>query len=132
MRLSTAKVLDAELQSFRLGDLTEGKVFVQVAGQSGRPQHQVVTFILGGVLVVPVHRRTVVMELVCWDRAAWRFSHRSRVHTRTVALAPGDIQARLAAKLAAEHHHGAAERSQTRGLRRSLEEDGVLAYLPGH
>src|SRR5438270_10149628 len=80
MWLSSPKVLDAEFQALRLGDLAERNVLLQTARQASRAQHQVVALVLGVVLVVPVHRRTVVVQLIRRDGAAQRFCDWGRMH----------------------------------------------------
>jgi len=72
MRFAAAEVLDGKLEALRLGDHTEVQVVLQRRRQAGHGQHQVIALVLGGVFVVVIHSRAVVVELVFRDNAAQR------------------------------------------------------------
>src|SRR5712692_2672871 len=80
MWLSSPKVLDAELQPLRLGDLAKRDVLLQAVRQASRAEHEIVALVLGVVLVVPIHRRTVVVQLIRRDGAAQGFSDWGGMH----------------------------------------------------
>src|ERR1700682_1002415 len=80
MWLSSPKVLDAEFQAFRLSDLAERNVLLQTVREASGAEHQVVALVLGVVLVVPVHGRTVVVQLIRRNGAAQGFCDRGRMH----------------------------------------------------
>src|SRR5216683_1743987 len=80
MWLPSPKVLDAKFQAFCLGDLAERDVLLQTVRQASRAEHQIVALVLGVVLIVPVHSRAVVVQLIGRDGAAQGFCDWRRMH----------------------------------------------------
>src|SRR6266567_1267461 len=82
MGFTSSVMLNPELESLCLGDHAVVDVLLQIVRQSRYRCHQIVALILRIVLIVMIHRRAMVVELIAWDIAPQCLVDRGGMHPK--------------------------------------------------
>src|SRR5207253_194868 len=82
MGFASPIMLNAELESLGLGNHAVVDILLQRGGQSRDREHEIVAFVLWIVLIVMVHRRAMMVELIVRDVAAQGLIDRGGMHAK--------------------------------------------------
>src|SRR5690242_10937271 len=82
MGLASSVMLNAELESLGLGNHAVVDILLQRGGQSRDREHQIVALVFRSVLIVMIHRRAMMVELISRNVAAQGLIDGSSMHAK--------------------------------------------------